>query len=248
MDLYNVKPREVKEREQYTGVIPMKVVAINPSHEELKELLNTDKINAPVYVSDNKTRLDIWVQNKELDILTKMNIWLENKTRVAVSSGNTLWINQFNQSTWAPSLEDLAARQNMNWFDKATARECKIGEDTLYNFIVALINADTSEGGIIIPEFNDILSGNVDSLKKLFEHYNDREIKLLVGIKDGRYVIYNKYFMRNEIRSTKALQNALEGGMFKCDYYQINGIEKYTGQQITESSGASSETAKSSLF
>lgn len=248
MDLYNVKPREIKEREQYTGVIPMKVVAINPSHEELKELLNTDKINAPVYVSDNKTRLDIWVQNKELDILTKMNIWLENKTRVAVSSGNTLWINQFNQSTWAPSLEDLAARQNMNWFDKATARECKIGEDILYNFIVALINADTSEGGIIIPEFNDILSGNVDSLKKLFEHYNDREIKLLVGIKDGRYVIYNKYFMRNEIRSTKALQNALDGSMFKCDYYQINGIEKYTGQQIVESSGASSETAKSSLF
>lgn len=232
-NLLNVKQRENNQRKLYTGVIEYNIEAINPSHEELKKLLNTENVNAPNYMNNGKLRLDFWLKNNDLNIVTKMSIWLENKDRVA-KSGNILFINQKNQTTWASSLEEIQAKPNMAWFDTTTARVCKIDEDKLYDLIVAFINADTNEGGIVLEKFEKLLEGDVTELTELFNHFsaNGRTIKLLTGVKNGRQEIYTNYFIRSEIRSNRALMNALDKSPFKADYYSIENATEYTGQKM----------------
>jgi hypothetical protein len=63
--LYSVKQKEnVGGRKLYTGVTTFQVLKVNPTMEELKELLNTENINEPNYVNGDKCRLDIWVKSK----------------------------------------------------------------------------------------------------------------------------------------------------------------------------------------
>jgi hypothetical protein len=250
-NLFNVKERESSGQELYVGVIPdLKVVSVNPSKEELMTLLNTEKINEPNYMNNGKLRLDIWLQNKELNMLRKISLWLEDSVRVAKSSGNTQFINQKNQTCWAQNMQEIASKESMKWFDLTTARECKVGEQQLYDFIVAYLNADTNEGNIILSSYDAIVKGDVTELRKLFEHFENRSIKLLAGVKDNRQVFYTNYFMRNENRSTNALRKALEDRDFDATY-DLDGFKKYSIAMDANKESVGSiegEKAKDDLF
>jgi hypothetical protein len=176
-------------------------------------------------------------------LTTKVTLWLENKTRVA-TSGNTLFINEKNQSTWAADLQQLAGKPSMAWFDLTSARECKVGEDSLYDFIVAYINADTTEGGIKLQSIENIISGNVEELNKLFDHYSDRGIRLLCGVKDNRQVIYTAFFQRMEVNSIKGFMNRLENRAFNASY-SLEGLKEFTldNVQPTAQEGNKEETS-----
>lgn len=225
MSLLNVKQKEMTGRTNYIGLIPYNVICVNPSREELMKILNTENISETSYVTDGKARLDFWLRNDELNVINKLSIWLEAKERIS-GNGNTLFINEKNQTTWGESLDAIAAKPNMNWFDVSTARPCGVGEDILYNFVVTLINAETKDGGIRLDNYNAIFEGNIEELTKLINHYSDRQIKLLTGVKDGRSRIYSRYFVKAETNSIKGLMNALEGSPFDA-HYTLDGIQKY---------------------
>lgn len=249
-NLLNVKQKEYTGRKNYIGLIPYRVIAVNPSKEQLMSILKTENVQEPNYQNNGATRVDFWLRNDELDFVTKLSIFMENKEKVS-TKGNTLFINQKNQTTWAESLDAIAAKPNMKWFDLSTARACMIGEDVLYNFIVTYINADTSEGGIMLDNLQRIIDGDVSELEKLFEHFNERTIKLLTGNKDGRTRIYTNYFVKAEVRSVRALMNALEERAFDAIYpeeldvireFEIGSVKqtKESVERIVEESGDSS--------
>lgn len=247
-NLFNVKQKEnTGGRKLYTGIGNFKVVAVNPTLEKLKELLGTDNINEPNYTSAGKCRLDLWVKSTGAEgLLTKVTLWLEDAVRKA-QSGNTLFINEKNQSTWSSDLQELAGKPSMAWFDLTTARECKVGEDSLYDFVVAYINADTSEGGIRLESIDNIIAGNVEELVKLFDHYNnqDRSIRLLVGVKDNRQVIYTKFFQRMESNSVKPFMNRLEQNAFNASY-TLEGLKEFSLDNVApQSTTATTETKTS---
>jgi hypothetical protein len=248
-NLLNIKQKENTGRNFYVGLIPYTVIAVNPSKEQLVEMLKTENITEPVYLKDGKMRIDVWLENKERNYITKMALWLENKERVA-NSGNTLFINQKNQTTWGESIEAIANKPTMQWFDTSTARAAYVGEDVLYNFLVTYINADTSEGGIVLDNFQGLLNGDVSELSKIFEHYNNRAIKILTGMKDGRVKYYTRYFVKNEVRSTKGLMNSLEDNPFDAEY-TLDGIQQYDmpmRNDSKESTPSEAPVSSSNLF
>lgn len=240
--LKNHTESEAKGKQLWTGVANMKVIAINPTVDELAKIYNTDNVSEPTYVTENnngntKVRLDFFLQNEENGIITSFPIWLENEARVSVA-GNNQFINRKVQSTWSTSLEDLTANEKMSWFDMTTAREAKSGEVDLYEFLVKWTNAQTGESvDLELSNFENLITkGDISELKEIMAKIG-KTVNVLLGVRDGQYQsVYTKYVNRGHIASTKGFEKNLDGeyGEFKANYANSLELKLYTEQPAPE--------------
>jgi hypothetical protein len=239
--LNNHKEAQISEKKLYTGICPVELVAINPSVEELKALYNSDKVVEPVYTStsdegNKKVRLDFFIRNTDLDLITKFAIFLENKVNVS-TTGKTQFINERIQSMYAESLDSITSNPKLTWFDIKTARPAKVGEVQLYEFLVKLTNASTDEtSNLKLENFDNLFNGNVEELKEINSKLG-KGVKVLLGVKDGIYQdVYNRYFQRIQVNGTDTMtKNATsEYGGFNSDYQNSMELQEYSQAPMPE--------------
>lgn len=221
----------------YTGIAPMKVVAFNPSAEEIKSLTGREEVADPQYDGLNddgtkKLRLDIWLRNEENNITTKVVFWLEDRLAVS-SSGNKQFVNAVGMSTWAADVP------SQDWFIMRDYRHAYVGEADLYNFLSTWlgINKRSKESECVLDTpFSDIVAGNLDELRDLIVIYGQREIKVLLSVREGKYQdVYGKVFIQMESGYTDGLKKTLErdassGYPYRSNYQGDFTLKKYTGE------------------
>lgn len=197
----------VEGKKLYTGLGDVEIVMINPTLAELQAKGINFK-EEPVYTSvadagHRKVRLDIWT-NHPIVGLQKVVFFLEDFSKESAKTpGNYQFINDFGQSTWGKTEEDVMAR--LTWFDSKGIRKAKQGEPELVDFIKNLlsIGKDTEAG---IDKISKLFDGDVSELKDIFTKFNDRKVQALYIVKEnsGEWYqnIYARYFSRAGSKST----------------------------------------------
>jgi len=236
----------------YTGLVNMKVVAINPvTAEQIEELGYKKPANNPEYVSVNeegisKVRLDFYLENKTNKIRTKMALWLENKDRVA-QSGKFEYINNQAQSCFADTPDAYT------WFDGSTARKAKVGETVLHDFVKVWANVSTkADASGNLPEcklegISQLFVGDFSELQSLVRDLSDYEIKVLLGVRQvegtddngmpkvSHYQdVYTKMFARSYQKSNNPWLKKLsdEYGAYKQNYQNSLLLQEFNPDSI----------------
>tara|TARA_R110000868_G_scaffold68942_1_gene203597 strand:+ start:311 stop:1063 length:753 start_codon:yes stop_codon:yes gene_type:complete len=174
----------------YSGLGNFKVIAVNPTLAELHEngiMLKTDpnyfaEINGTDYF-----KLTFWVKND--DLATRFEI-LMNATERVSQSGKNQWINSIGQATWADG------EPQYDWYKMDGLRKALTGEETLINFTKAWANVANGDE-VSFDSIAKIVKGDVTEVKALVGLLDKNEVRLLVGVKDGKYQsVYTKVFGR----------------------------------------------------
>lgn len=201
-----------KERELYTGIIPVRVIAINPTLDQLHKLALTDSPNEPVYITDKTDesgnaykmlRVDVWVENDSLNIKTKATFFIENRISSSKDTGKVEYINSYGETAW--SLPDTVPTER--WFKNVNPRLAYRGEGSLMKFLKSWLNSgDTDE--LSVENWTAIFKGDYSELQelvKLFGKENIVRVMLIVNVNDkGSYFqgVYGRFFARWNNEST----------------------------------------------
>ena len=231
----------------WTGLCDFNVVAVNPTQEEIAELLNIDveKVRDPEYsgttdTGEAKLRLDVYLRNEEHNINTKIVFWLEDKDSIS-KKGSTQFINDVGISVWCETTPEEAS--NIEWFSKRPYRTALVGEADLYNFLVAWFNIDSRAADsevVLDTPFSEVINGNLEELKEYINIFSSRTVRVLLAVKDGKYQdVYSKVFLPGESTYVKRLEQVLtrdadSGYPYKGDYQNSLTLQKYTGESAPE--------------
>lgn len=108
-------------RKLYTGVCPVKCIALNPNKKELEAIYGREMQKEPVYTDtvevevnkEKKTvkrvKLDFYLKNEELDLITRVSIPISDYYPVSTKTGNYQIIDRYGNSTWT-SPETIKAK------------------------------------------------------------------------------------------------------------------------------------------
>lgn len=208
----------VKEGKLYTGLKNMKVVAINPTKAQMEQLGYRPQ-NDPVYLStDNtdpenvieKVRLDFYLQgatDSGNEVRTKIAFFLENQHRINQAGDRGEWINNLGRTAWGTS---EAPPTELNWFDHASARPCKVGEGDLHSFLINWLNISPNDEAKL-DNFDALFKGNYGELVALLNGNPDNEIRVLLTVRDSKYQsVYNRYFDRATNKRTTYWENHIK--------------------------------------
>lgn len=191
----------VKESRLFSGLANVKVVAFNPSKSEL-EAMGYKPQSDPSYLTREdgvkKLRLDIHLAQDENLLKTKVAFFLENKLRTNKDETKAEWINDSGRTAWG-TLDDPP---NFKWFDATTARRAYVGEADIHNFLINWLNISPQDEAKL-ESFVELFNGNYTELKNLFKSAKDNEVKVLLGVREGKYQsVYNRYFDRASNKRT----------------------------------------------
>lgn len=176
------KVRENQEFTKETGFFEGKVVAINPSKQELEKLLKRDLENDTEYVGSEilpahlgskevkKSQVVFWVEDVTTGKLRDIRFFLKDMDRVtspakegeAPKVEKKQYINSVGVTTWSDSEDNLP-----DWFKERSYRVAKSGEEELYGFVVAWLNKlDRKDPDTLLSfDFKKLINGDVRELK-----------------------------------------------------------------------------------
>lgn len=189
------------------GLFEARVLAINPTTEEFKEVLNIDlpeDSKATEYLGESRDkntflRIDFWLEEVKKKDKFKLTFFLEDKDRENKDGSKKQYINNIGTTTWAADENDLP-----EWFTKRDYRVAKVGEEELYNFMRTWLELDYSKSDADLSmEWRKLMKGNVKELKDQIDGAYCTNIVALATItvrqKDGEnkeyQSIYNKAFL-----------------------------------------------------
>lgn len=189
------------------GLFEARVLAINPTTEEFKEVLNIDlpeDSKATEYLGESRDkntflRIDFWLEEVKNKDKFKLTFFLEDKDRENKDGSKKQYINNIGTTTWAADENDLP-----EWFTKRDYRVAKVGEEELYNFMRTWLELDYSKSDADLSlEWRKLMKGNVKELKDQVDGAYSTNIVALATItvrqKDGEnkeyQSIYNKAFL-----------------------------------------------------
>lgn len=200
--------REHQDFTKHVGLFEAKVIAINPTIEEYKEVLGIElpeDSKATEYLGESKDgnvylRISIWVENIKSHEKQSINFFLEDKERVNKDETKKQYINSVGSCSWAEDPNNLP-----DWFSERSYRVAKIGEEELYDFLRTWLceldyrNAET----VLELEWKKLMRGNVKDLKDQIDGEWCGNVGFLSTIvtkeKDGEVKeyqnIYNKAFL-----------------------------------------------------
>lgn len=206
MNLETLETRKAPGRKLYTGIAPIKIVAVNPTQQELSVILDKsiDDVKEPNYFLENATRLDFWYKNHETlstSLLGKFSLFVSDEVRVS-QSGKFMFMDAHTNTCWVNSqaeIKDFNGKREHSQVDHVTARKTYKGEDEVYSLLKAYANVDTRKNPFVLDNFLAIVKNNVKELSDYFTHFNDNPqggVKVLFGVKDGQYQdIWDKVFL-----------------------------------------------------
>lgn len=213
------------------GVLAFKVVALNPTLEELSKL-GIDLQNEPQYLStgdnnEQKVRLDFWLQSDLLENLTKVSFFLENKLVVS-KNGKPQFINHYGNNTYADTIEEANSRVDSNgnsYFKLDGARQAYVGEALLIDFLKAWLDIRRNNK-IILDNFNALFDGNVSELKELVNNFNNLKVQAYLYVNDAGYqTVYNRFFLNGA--------NPRKNTMWE-KYFEKNPFENFYGVELKD--------------
>jgi len=200
------KQKEQKEfvKELFVGFTTVKVIAVNPTREELNKLLNKDDSEDDkeiVYMGsdaegNNRLRLTFWLKSIETGKLFVYSFNLTDKERKSKNGDKVQLVNQTCTTTWAPYImkgEDITDKIDESlipeWFSNFTTKEKEvIGPKS---FRKAL--AGEEELAVLLRswlgrlDFTDTSTEVLVDTKKLFKE-NYKELRELISLdEDGEF-------------------------------------------------------------
>lgn len=227
----------VKEFKQYTGVIPYRVVAINPTLDGLKKIGVEYLVNEPVYTSsaefDGKviknTIVDFWVKSipnldfPDMEIILPHRFRINHEVFVGSNSGKTQFINKYGRTAWAMQASDLAA--NPYYVDEGS-RPAHNGEEDMHKFIFSWLNMTYDTKGKKYDEclidVNKLVVGNFSELQGLLPKFSVNKVKLLTGVnpveKDGKIRYYQTTYNQMALKHNQTSYNRLQEYVDKDEY------------------------------
>jgi len=174
----------------YSGLSNFNVVAVNPTMEQLHAMDIKVKTEPNYFLELNGEdyfKVVFWIKND--DLTTRLEILMQNKARVS-QNGKNQWINKIGQSTWAEG------EPSMDWWKADGQRHCYVGEETLINFLKAWANVASGDE-VTLDTIDKIVKGDTSELSQLIAGLKDNQVRLLIGVKDGKYQsVYTKCFGR----------------------------------------------------
>lgn len=174
----------------YSGLSNFNVIAVNPTLDELHELGIMLKSEPNYYVEFSGKeyfKLTFWIKNE--DLTTRFEILMNSNPRVS-QSGKHQWLNNAGQSTWSNNAPTY------DWWKTEGSRHAFTGEETLINFAKAWANVANGDD-VYFESIDKIVKGDVAEVKALAKVLSGNQIRLLIGVKDGKYQsVYTKVFGR----------------------------------------------------
>jgi hypothetical protein len=193
--MYNGTPKSSNYSPK-TGLTEFKILAVNPTKEEISEMLGR---NYPLDVNydlrddlnGEKVRpIEFWVKSESTGIVDRVTFQIGNVTRKS-QNNNVQVVNAKGIMRYAPSIEDANVKyQSMAPF----VREVMIGEEALYRFMQCAIGykpslpdanflGDNEAAGITKDA---LFNGDVQGLNKFIEFVNgkQRKIGLVLAVKE----------------------------------------------------------------
>lgn len=215
----------------FTGIASVSVVAVNPTLEELVAIgvnMKTEP-NYSVDMGDKTGKLCFWIHNSQHDFTTRLEILVGNEHRKASASGKFQITNNVGQVTWAESPD-----KTHDWFKNEGVRRTYPGEEILINFIKAWANIP-NDGECAFDTIDAIMKGDVTELKSLIDALKENKVRVMLGVKDGKYQnVYNRHFGRlkpqRDALFTKALND--EYGAFKAEYNADLKLQPYAPELV----------------
>lgn len=209
----------ISEKKLYTGLCNVKVVAINPDVKELGKLFGKEPEKEPVYITEvdgvKKVRIDFFLKTINPEIVTKLAIFVGPENVWNTAKDKQEYMDDFGRSSYSASAETLP-----EWFDKSSARIAKQGESMLHDFVKKWANV-AGDAKCKLDTFEKIAKGDIKELKDILKTYPDNEVRVLLGVRDGKYQdVYNRVFEYPYKQSPNNFIKALENprSTFKSDY------------------------------
>lgn len=220
----------------WTGIANMRVIAINPTMDQLKAMGKNPQ-KEPEYKSTDTTtgngkfRIDLHIFNVANKINGKASFWLEDAPRANKNKTGFEWINKFGVTAWGKGEAEPA----YEWFKLEGHRKAFIGESDLISFIKAWANVD-SKDACGLDTIDKIVKGDLTELLAIYKAIPNNEAKFLLGVKttgEGKSYqdVYTKYFGRYTQVGFDAWKKALEKeyGEFKSDYQNDLHLRPFEG-------------------
>lgn len=167
------------------GIFEAKVIAINPTVEEYKEILGIDlkeDSKATNYYDDvaKKLRVNIWLQDVNSDFKTNATFWLEHGEKVNKDGTKKQYINNIGVCSWASDVENLPS-----WFAKRENRVAHIGEEEFLGFVrIWLGGLDFSDPDTeIFLNWDKVMKNNLSDLKDQIDGEFTQTVGALATVK-----------------------------------------------------------------
>ena len=187
-----------------SGLAEVKVISINPTGAEMKEVLGFEPKQEPVYVTDRENfdkvsvknaRIDFWLELED-GTQTKLSLYLSGEHATS-KAGNNQYINAYGKTTWASDENNTS-----EWFLDEGVRQSYRGEEDLHKFMAAWLNVPYTKdekGTCQIENPAAIFAGDFSELKETLEIFPDSKVRVLLGVKEtdeGKQfqVVYTKKF------------------------------------------------------
>ena len=210
----------------YTGISEFKVVAVNPTLDELHALGIMLQSEPKYQVTIKETEVQkivFWLKNEDTSISCE---FLVNPGPWKSSTGKTKVFNIIGQDQWlVQGADGKFDTSNLPSFIKETDTFYVIprGLDKVTNFIKAWANvADGDE--VKLDTIPQLEKGDVRELKQLVKALQNNTVRALVYVRDGKYpAVYTEYFGRVNPKRDDLFLKAMAS-----DYGQVKG--EYTIQ------------------
>lgn len=225
----------------YTGIAPVKVVAVNPTQAELEELgvnLKSDPQYTVTLSEQEYQKVTFWVKHESPDLMTRVEILLQDQIRTNKAGDKSMWTNNRGQISWS----DTNPADKYDWYSAEGARKAYVGEDTLLEFIKAWANVSNG-GDCYLETIGNIVKGDMSELKSLVSALSENRVRVLLGVKDQKYQnVYTKHFGRLKPKRDDLFVKALndEYGSFNAEFNTDLALQRYSPNLITADSAAES--------
>lgn len=189
-----------------TGLVPMKVLTVNPSKKELETIYGRDLDKEPEYISADennvkKLRVDFIMQtviNDKLgcneEIITRVSFFLEDRLAYTADNSKVYVLNLYGENACIP-VEDAKKNtvpENMNWYNTTKMRPAYRGELELVLFLKAYLGIpnraykdkvipDISKAEIQLEKIKGYFNGDIKEFVSVVNIRKSTNIVLLAG-------------------------------------------------------------------
>jgi hypothetical protein len=167
------KKKEQVQQQEFTkkvGLFEAKVIAINPTIEEYKDILNIElkeDSKATEYLGESQDgnttlRVDVWLEDVKSSDRFKTTFYLEDKEKENKDKTKQQFINNVGVCSWASDANNLP-----EWFRGREYRVANVGEEELYNFLRTWLGElDYRDAETTLQlEWKKLMKGNIKDLK-----------------------------------------------------------------------------------
>lgn len=208
--------RQVRENQDFpkkVGLFECKVITINPSIEEYKQILEIDlkeDSKATEYLGESRDgntslRVSIWLEEVKSKQKFNLSFFLEDKERENKDLTKKQYINNIGVCAWASSEDELP-----QWF-KGTAdnprdfRVAYVGEEEFYEFLrnwLGLLDLSKSDTTLSL-DWKKLMRGNIKELTSQIDGEYDTSFVAMATVttreREGEVKeyqsVYNKAFL-----------------------------------------------------